>query len=159
MAFYQSLSRSKNRMLLALGVATAAAALSGCYVVPINPAPGQPGYVPPAAPMAMPAALPAPVVFTARLYPANDLAVRHGMVGGVVTNDLNGRGTFNANIQGESFVGEATRKAGSSREGLASGAGNRGSFLNCRYTMNSATLGTGTCQMSNGASFTMHVGQ
>ena len=159
MAFYQSLSRSKNRMLLALGVATAAAALSGCYVVPINPAPGQPGYVPPAAPMAMPAALPAPVVFTARLYPANDLAVRHGMVGGVVTNDLNGRGTFNANIQGESFVGEATRKAGSSREGLASGAGNRGSYLSCQYTMNSATLGTGICRRSDGAQFTMHVGQ
>ena len=72
------------------------------------------------------------MVFTARLYPANDLAVRHGMVGGVVTNDLNGRGTFNANIQGESFVGEATRKAGSSREGLASGAGNRGSYLSCQ---------------------------
>ena len=159
MAFYQSLSRSKNRMLLALGVATAAAALSGCYVVPINPAPGQPGYVPPAAPMAMPAALPAPVVFTARLYPANDLAVRHGMVGGAVTNDLNGRGTFNANIQGESFVGEATRKAGSSREGLASGAGNRGSYLSCQYTMNSATLGTGICRLSDGAQFTMHVGQ
>ena len=159
MAFYQSLSRSKNRMLLALGVATAAAALSGCYVVPINPAPGQPGYVPPAAPMAMPAALPAPVVFTARLYPANDLAVRHGMVGGVVTNDLNGRGTFNANSQGESFVGEATRKAGSSREGLASGAGNRGSYLSCQYTMNSATLGTGICRLSDGAQFTMHVGQ
>ena len=159
MAFYQSLSRSKNRMLLALGVATAAAALSGCYVVPINPAPGQPGYVPPAAPMAMPAALPAPVVFTARLYPANDLAVRHGMVGGVVTNDLNGRGTFNANIQGESFVGEATRKAGSSREGLASGAGNRGSYLSCQYTMTSATLGTGICRLSDGAQFTMHVGQ
>ena len=159
MAFYQSLSRSKNRMLLALGVATAAAALSGCYVVPINPAPGQPGYVPPAAPMAMPAALPAPVVFTARLYPANDLAVRHGMVGGGVTNDLNGRGTVHDNIPGESFVGEATRKAGSSREGLASGAGNRGSYLSCQYTMNSATLGTGICRLSDGAQFTMHVGQ
>ena len=159
MAFYQSLSRSKNRMLLALGVATAAAALSGCYVVPINPSPGQPGYVPPAAPMAMPAALPAPLVFTARLYPANDLAVRHGMVGGVVTNDLNGRGTFNANIQGETFVGEATRKAGSSREGLASGAGNRGSYLSCQYTMNSATLGPGLCKLSDGAQFTMRVGQ
>ena len=145
-------------MLLALGVAIAVSALSGCYVVPINPAPGQPGYVPPSAPVAMPAVQPAPVVFTARLYPANDMAVRHGMVGGVVTNDLNGRGTFNANIQGESFVGEATRKAGSSREGLASGAGSRGSYLSCQYTMNSATLGTGMCRLSDGAQFTMHVG-
>ena len=159
MVSYQSTSRSATRMLLALGVAIAVSALSGCYVVPINPAPGQPGYVPPPAPVAMPSVQPAPVVFTARLYPANDQAVRHGMVGGVVTNDLNGRGTFNANIQGETFVGEATRKAGSSREGLASGAGNRGSYLSCQYTMNSATLGTGLCKLSDGAQFTMHVGQ
>jgi hypothetical protein len=41
---------------------------------------------------------------------------------------------------------------------LASGAGNRGSFLSCRYTMNSTTLGTGTCQLNHGAVFTMHVG-
>ena len=153
MASFPSLSRGKTRLLMSLGMATAVVALSGCYVVPINPAPGQPGYVPPPAPVAMSAVQPAPVVFTARLYPANDQAVRHGMVGGVVTNDLN------ANIQGESFVGEATRKAGSSREGLASGAGNRGSYLSCQYTMNSATLGTGLCKLSDGAQFTMHVGQ
>ena len=159
MVSHQSLSRGHRRMLSALGVAAAVSVLSGCYVVPINPAPGQPGYVPPAPPVAMPSVQPAPVVFTARLYPANDQAVRHGMVGGVVTNDLNGRGTFNANIQGESFVGEATRRAGSSREGLASGAGNRGGYLSCQYTMNSATLGTGTCRLSDGAQFTMHVGQ
>ena len=159
MASFPSLSRGKTRLLMSLGMATAVVALSGCYVVPINPAPGQPGYVPPPAPVAMSAVQPAPVVFTARLYPANDQAVRQGMVGGVVTNDLNGRGTFNANIQGESFVGEATRKAGSSREGLASGAGNRGSYLSCQYTMNSATLGTGLCKLSDGAQFTMHVGQ
>lgn len=158
MVSHQSLSHGHRRLLSALGVAAAVSALSGCYVVPINPAPGQPGYVPPAAPVTMPSVQPAPVVFTARLYPANDLAVRHGMVGGVVTNDLNGRGTFNANIQGESFVGEATRKAGSSREGLASGAGSRGSYLSCQYTMNSSTLGTGICRLSDGAQFTMHVG-
>jgi len=159
MASSPSLSRGANRLLLSIGLATAVAALSGCYVVPMNPAPGQPGYVAPSVQAPVQVAPPAPVVFTARLYPANDQAVRHGMVGGVVTNDLNGRGTFNANIQGESFVGEATRKAGSSREGLASGAGNRGSYLSCQYTMNSATLGTGTCRLSDGAQFTMHVGQ
>jgi hypothetical protein len=92
------------------------------------------------------------------LYPSNDLASAYGMVSAVVTNDLHGRGTFSTNIHGESFTGEATRVAGSSREGLANGAGNRGSYLNCRYTMNSATLGTGSCRLSNGAVFTMHVG-
>ena len=80
------------------------------------------------------------------------------MVHAVVTNDLHGRGTFQASIQGENFVGEATRKAGSSREGLASGAGTRGGYLSCQYSMNSSTMGMGSCRLSNGALFSMHVG-
>jgi hypothetical protein len=80
------------------------------------------------------------------------------MVNATVTNDLNGRGTFSSAINGESFVGEATRKAGSYREGIASGAGNRGGFLSCAYTMNSSTQGTGQCKLSDGSLFTMHVG-
>lgn len=137
--------------LTSLGaVLVASATLAGCYVVPVH----QPA---PVAAVAVPAA-PAPVTFTARLYPANDLASGYGVVPAVVTNDLNGRGTFSTNIMGEAFSGEATRTAGSSREGVANGAGNRGSYINCRYTMNSATLGTGTCRLSNGAVFTMHVG-
>ena len=73
-------------------------------------------------------------------------------------SDLNGRGHFTTNISGENFSGEATRVAGSAREGLANGAGTRGSYINCRYTMNSPALGTGSCRLSNGAVFTMHVG-
>ena len=131
------------------------AALTGCYVVPIQP--GQPHV--PAAAIYVPAAPPASMTFAARLYPANDAASAYGMVSAVVTSDLNGRGTFSANINGESFVGEATRLAGSSsREGVANGAGNRGGYISCRYQMNSATLGTGTCRLANGAQFTMHVG-
>lgn len=129
------------------------AGLSGCYVVPLQPAP-----VPGGTTVVMPPAPPQPVTFTARLYPSNDLASGYGMVAAVVTNDLNGRGHFSTAIQGESFTGEATRVAGSSRDGVANGAGNRGSYLHCRYTMNTATLGTGTCRLSNGATFTMHVG-
>ena len=102
---------------------------------------------------------PGPVTFTARLYPSNDQAAAFGIVAAVVTNDLNGRGHFTTNIGGENFSGEATRHAGTSRDGLANGAGNRGSYINCQYTMNSATLGTGSCTLSNGARFTMHVGQ
>lgn len=132
-----------------------AAALTGCYVVPIQPGqahlPAPTIYVPPAAPASM--------TFAARLYPSNDAASAYGMVSAVVTSDLNGRGTFSTNISGESFVGEATRLAGSSsREGVANGAGNRGGYISCRYQMNSATLGTGTCRLANGAQFTMHVG-
>ena len=145
------------RRLVAAGLAAVVAGLAGCYVVPIDARTGQPVTVP-ATTATAPAPPPGPVVFPARLYPANDLASPYGMISATVTNDLHGRGTFNASINGESFSGEATRKAGSSRDGVANGAGNRGGFLACQYTMNSSTLGTGSCRLNNGAVFTMHVG-
>jgi hypothetical protein len=141
------------------GIVAVGLSLTGCYVVPIQPAhsphnqPGPTVYVPTAPPAA-----PAPVTFSARLYPSNDLASGYGMVMAVVTNDLNGRGTFSTNINGENFTGEATRAVGTAREGQANGAGNRGSYINCRYQMNSTTLGSGQCRLSNGAQFSMHVG-
>ena len=147
-----SFSHTTRRLALIAAVSGAAAS-TGCYVVPIQPPHQQPStvYVTPAAP--------ASVTFAARLYPTNDAASAYGMVGAVVTNDLNGRGTFTTNINGESFTGEATRTAGSSaREGMANGAGNRGNYISCRYHMNSSTLGTGQCKLSNGALFTMHIG-
>jgi len=147
-----------SRCLGALGCAVVAAGLAGCYVVPIDPRNGHPVNTPQPVPAAV-AAPAVPLVFPARLYPANDLASGYGLVHATVTNDLNGRGTFNAAIAGESFVGEATRTAGSNRDGVANGAGNRGAYLSCRYTMNSATQGTGTCRLNNGAEFTMHVGR
>ena len=146
-----------GRTTAALGLAALVAGLAGCYVVPIDPRTGQPATVPAAAPpMVVP--VPGPATFPARLYPANELASAYGMINATVTNDLHGRGTINANINGESFAGEATRKAGSSREGIANGAGNRGSYLSCQYTMNSTTMGTGSCRLNKGATFTMHVG-
>jgi hypothetical protein len=137
-------------------VLLAGAGLAGCYVVPMQP-------MPPTSPIAGPTAMapmapPPPVLFTARLYPANDLASGYGLVAATVSNDLNGHGRFSTALDGESFVGEATRVAGSAREGLANGAGSRGGYLSCRYTMNTATLGSGTCRLNNGALFTMHVG-
>ena len=145
---------STSRIAAISAALAAAASLAGCYVVPIQP---QHSSVPPA--VYAPPAPPASITFAARLYPANDAAAAYGMVGAVVTNDLNGRGTFTTNINGESFNGEATRTAGSSsREGVANGAGNRGNYISCRYQMNSSTLGTGQCRLSTGALFTMHVG-
>ena len=148
---------SISSRLLRIGSLTAvmagAAVLGGCYVVPIQPhANSSAVHVP------VPQAPPAPVTFSARLYPSNEQATPYGAVMAVVTNDLNGRGHFSTNINGESFSGEATRVAGSAREGLANGAGNRGGYISCRYTMNSPALGTGTCRHSDGAMFTMHVG-
>jgi hypothetical protein len=136
--------------LAAIVVATGA--LTGCYVVPMYP------HSPSTVPGPTSAPPPGPVTFTARLYPVNESAAVYGTVMASVTNDLNGRGYFSTNINGESFSGEATRVAGSSRDGVANGAGQRGSYINCRYTMNSPTLGTGTCRLSNGAVFSMHVG-
>lgn len=154
MKFYPSNPAGLRRLAL-LGAVSVAAALTGCYVVPLN-APPQRASVPATVPVAPP---PASMTFTARLYPANEMASGYGMVGAVVTNDLNGRGTFSTVINGESFSGEATRAPGaSSREGIANGTGNRGSYINCRYQMNSSTMGTGQCRLSNGAQFTMHVG-
>lgn len=146
-----------RRVVVAVGLAALAAGLAGCYVVPIDPRTGQPVATPSGPPVTAPAPT-LPVTFPARLYPANELASGYGVINATVTNDLHGRGSFNANINGESFAGEATRKAGSAREGVANGAGNRGSYLSCQYTMNSATLGTGSCRLNGGAVFTMHIG-
>ncbi len=130
-------------------------ALTGCYVVPIDPRTGHPATQ---QPQTVQGAIAPPVAFPARLYPANDLASRYGVVTASVTNDLNGRGVFNAVINGEAFVGEATRRTGPGRAGTASGAGNRGSFLSCEYSLNTATQGTGQCKLSDGAMFSMHLG-
>jgi len=131
----------------------ASAALAGCYVVPMAPSASVPGPT-----AVMPMAPPAPITIAARLYPANDMASQYGMVSAVVNNDLNGRGYFSTNIGGESFAGEATRVAGSQKDGLANGTGNHGGYISCRYTMNTPSLGTGNCRLNNGAAFTMHVG-
>jgi hypothetical protein len=131
--------------------------LAGCYIVPIDhsryPVPGSA-----TGPVVVQAPPPTSATFSARLYPSNDLATTYGMVLAQVTSDLNGKGAFTTVISGESFMGEATRTAGGSRAGIANGSGNRGSYISCRYQMNTATLGTGQCKLSNGAEFSMHVG-
>lgn len=149
-------SRPLSIVRLSAAAVFATAALSGCYVVPLHAPPphlstGGAAVVIPPAPVAQ--------TFAARLYPSNPEAATYGTVVGTVTNDLNGRGYFNAVIAGEQFQGEATRVAGSAqRSGVANASGNRGGMLSCRYTMNSSTLGTGSCVLNGGPSFTMHVG-
>ena len=175
-----ALRATSRRVRAAAVVALAGAALSGCYVVPlhhapdgtpypyVSAAPGNYGTVnvipaPYAAPaptttVILPVAPAGPLTFTARLYPVNDLASGFGVVGAIVTNDLNGRGSFSTNIGGESFSGEATRTGGLERGGIANGSGNRGNYVNCTYKMNSTTQGSGVCRHSSGATFSMHVG-
>jgi hypothetical protein len=132
--------------------------LTGCYVMPVQPDgrpyPTSAVGVPPAA-IVMPA--PGPVVGHVRLYPANDAAANFGIINGQVMNMLDGRGQFSVTIGSEVLTGEATRLP-RSQSGTASASGNRGSYLSCNYTMTNAALGSGTCSLSTGAQFRMHLG-
>ncbi len=140
-------------------IACAASALTGCYVMPVQPD-GRP-YPISGAPSLPPAAVivpaPGPVLGQVRLYPANDAAANFGVINGQVLNLLDGRGQFNVTIGGEVLSGEATRLP-RSQSGTASASGNKGSYLSCNYTMTNATLGSGTCSLSTGAQFRMHLG-
>jgi hypothetical protein len=154
-----ALARKARRVASVALFIGASTGLTACYVVPIQPGehPGTSRPAPTTIYVPAPQA-PAAVTFAARLYPANELAANYGMISAVVTNDLNGRGTFSTAINGETFTGEATRASGTARDGVANGSGNRGGYISCRYQMNSTTLGSGQCRLSNGAQFTMHVG-
>jgi len=159
--------------------AFAALALSGCYVVPIAPdgTPVYPAYpinvpaplvvpapvratAPPGYPTAVPvvAAPAAPATLQARLYPSNDAATRVGMLSGTVTNMMTGKGRFQLEYRGEMLVGEATRVPGDDRSGVANAYGDRGTYMNCTYRMTTPFQGTGTCNLSTGAQYQVHLG-
>ena len=67
----------------------------------------------------------------------------------LVVNDLFG---------GELLSGEATRVPGNDRSGVASAYGSRGTFMNCEYKMTTPYQGTGTCHVSTGALYQVHIG-
>jgi len=146
-----------------LTAALAFSALSGCYVVAgpdgqlwhvIPGDPGGPASIPPraAAGAAQPVSLPV------RLYPANEEATRTGVLTGSVINMMTGKGRFQLNYQGETLTGEATRVDGDARKGVASAYGPTGMFMSCEYQMNSPRQGAGTCSLSNGAKYQVHIG-
>jgi len=153
--------------------AFAALALSGCYVVPIAPdgtpvypaypvnVPAPMVYGPPPQPVAAAPVQPAPAlpsVLQARLYPSNDAATRVGMLSGSVTNMMTGKGRFQLDYRGEVLVGEATRVPGDDRSGVANAYGDRGTYMNCTYRMTTPFQGTGTCNLSTGAQYQVHLG-
>lgn len=157
----------------ALAVALAAPlALSGCYVIPMNPdgspAALPPGIVlpvphgtssapvPPAAPI--PQGKPAPAALQARLYPANEIATQTGVVSGTVTNMMSGKGRFVLDYKGEVLSGEATRVSGDERKGVASAYSPAGAYMSCEYQMSSPYQGAGVCSFSNGARYRVHIG-
>jgi hypothetical protein len=108
--------------------------------------------------LAPPAGPAAPAALQARLYPSNEVATETGMLSGTVTNMMTGKGFFQLNYKGEILSGEATRVPGDERRGLASAYGQRGLFMSCDYRMTTPYLGTGTCSLSNGAQYQVHIG-
>ena len=163
--------------------AFAATALSGCYVVPIDPlhppAPGQVvavtssggGVVPVTAPQAV------PTMLRARLYPLNETAGKMGALTATVSDSANGHAVFSLTHAGETLQGEASRVAAgypgfgtvhrevygdgrmpSGQRGIASAAGTGGTYVNCEYALNGPNRGTGACLFSNGAKYQLHFG-
>jgi hypothetical protein len=153
----------------------AALSLTGCYVVPVAPdgspiystarvpavAVG-PGYIVPSAPAGayvLPNAA-VPNVLQARLYPSNDVATQTGMLSGTVTNLMTGKGRFELDYRGELLVGEATRSPSGvdGRRGVANAYGQRGTYMTCEYRMSTPSQGIGTCSLSSGAQYQVHIG-
>jgi hypothetical protein len=158
----------------------AATALSGCYVIPIDPLnPPPPGAVlastsaggaSPALPVR-----PVPTILRARLYPLNETAGKMGALSATVTDSVDGHAVFSLTHGGETLQGEASRVATgypgfgkvhrevygdgrmpSGQRGIASAAGSAGTYVNCEYALNGPHRGTGACLFSNGAKYQLH---
>jgi hypothetical protein len=100
----------------------------------------------------------APAALQARLYPSNDVATETGLLSGTVTNMMTGKGVFQLNYRGEILTGEATRVPGDDRRGVANAYGQRGTYMSCEYRMTTPYQGTGSCKLSNGAQYQVHIG-
>jgi hypothetical protein len=99
-----------------------------------------------------------PAALQARLYPSNDVATQTGLLSGTVTNMMTGKGVFQLNYRGEVLTGEATRVPGDDRRGVANAYGQHGTYMSCDYRMTTPYQGTGTCSLSTGAQYQVHIG-
>lgn len=147
---------AKKRIAIAL--AAPLFGLSGCYVVPVAPDGTPIRAVPVAAPPSNAPTPALPAVMQARLYPANDIASRSGILSGTVTNMMTGKGRLQLPYRGEMLVGEATRVADDERRGVASAVGANGTFMSCEYQMRTPVQGSGICTFSDGARYQAHIG-
>jgi hypothetical protein len=173
---------------LKLGVPLlAAAALSACVIVPVDPKTGQPypTQSPPVVVVQQQPAQSAPqssapqwTALNARLYPVNDAARTAGPVVATVIDNGTGRGSFTLNYLGQSLQGEATRvdrnypgfgqimSQVQGGHGWGQAAGQRGIAnaasssvsMRCEYLFTAPGQGTGACLMSDGARFQIHFG-
>ena len=180
-------SRPLSHRIAAVAAFGLAALLGACVAVPIDARTGAPLAWPPltgnpTAPAGVPVPMPvtpaAPVVYTARLYPINDIANRAGMLTAIVTDGHGGRGSFSLSYLGDAMQGEATRVEGQQagfgrihrevlglqavtvqgRRGIANAYGARGVNAQCEYVLSGPSQGTGACLFSDGARYQLHFG-
>ena len=173
----------------AAALATAVLSLAACVAVPVDPHTGLPvpwaqppvaATPPQSAPIAppAPAAPPAAAVYSARLYPINEIANRAGMLTAQVTDGHGGRGTFALTYLGDPMQGEASRVEANypgfgrvlrealgandvqlrGPRGIANATGSRGVSAQCEYVLSAPSRGTGACVFSDGARFQLHFG-
>lgn len=181
-----------SRFPYAMGCGLAVLSLAACVAVPVDSRTGQslPHWPAPApqrevtvinAPMQAapaPPPIPAAVIYTARLYPANDAASTSGTVTATVQDGQEGRGRITVQYRGELLQGEATRvgeghpgfgrihaevlgvwpRQTVGRRGIANAASPRGLHAQCEYLITGPSQGTGVCVFSDGAKFQMHFG-
>lgn len=172
---------------LGLSTLLLTAALSACYVVPIDPRTGQPvavGQQPTSItvvqPGAVPNAAPAFSSLQARLYPVNEQAQSAGLVTAAIVDQHAGRGSISLAYRGQTMQGDATRvdaayvgfgriynqvlggsdtRSYGGRRGIANAYGANGVSAQCEYLITGAALGTGACLFSDGAKYQMHFSQ
>lgn len=165
----------------------AAAALSACVIVPVDPKTGQPyGHAPQSPVVVVQQSAPAVAAnnapqwqaVNARLYPTNETARNAGVLQATVIDNGAGRGSFSVNYQGQTLQGEATRvdrnypgfgqimsqvqggvnwAQASGQRGIANAANNSNS-MRCEYLFTAAAQGTGACVVSDGARYQIHFG-
>lgn len=147
--------------LRALAAVALTTTLAGCYVIPATPEQMAWFYGQAPAPGAAPSGAP-PVALqplSARLYPENAQASQVGFLTGTIATAATGKGRFTLIYKGEPLSGEATRLGPDSPAGVAAAYGPTGTFMNCEYQMRSPRSGAGTCAVSDGARFQVHVGE
>ncbi|WP_395702977.1 hypothetical protein [Aquabacterium sp.] len=184
------MSRSVLRRLgLCSALVPPLAALTACYVVPIDPQTGRPVALPPPQPAQVtivqpPQAVAAPstalpALLQARLYPLNDVARGAGLVSATITDHHSGRGSISLVYRGLPMQGDATRvdggyaaygrihaevlgidgRDGNGRRGIANAFGSNGVSAQCEYRLTGPSNGTGACLFSDGAKYQMHFGE
>ncbi len=93
----------------------------------------------------------------ARLYPMNGVANEGGVVSGTISNLMTSKGRLQLDYRGERLAGRA-RLSADKRRGVASAYSARGVLVSCEYQMETPYEGAGTCSMSNGARYQLHIG-